>query len=266
MRSFALVVASFVLVAVLASRAEAGGALASARPWIGIGVQAGDKGVVVTEVVEGAPGARAGLRRGDEILAIDGQGVRQPAELIDYVQGRGVGARVTLRLLRGDRELRVELALEARPDELALLRERLIGKSAPPFALEERVGPHAASLSELGGQVVLVEFWATWCGACRESLPTLAAWHRKYAARGLRIVAISQDDDRATLERFARKEKLPFTLAHDEGGKVSSSYRVPAIPMIVVIDRAGVVRFVDVGAGHKLDGVEKAFRPLLWAK
>jgi peroxiredoxin len=237
------------------------GAQSAATPWIGIAVGAGTVGVAVTEVLDGTPAQRAGLHAGDEVVAIDGVTVAKAADLIARVQEKGVGAKVSLAVRRGGQTQTVSLALEARPDEVALLREHLVGKPAPTFTLSDAKGSYPAALGKLGGHVVLVEFWATWCGPCTASLPRLNGWQEKYGPRGLRIVGVSEEP----LERIARhasEHKVGYTVAHDPG-EVSAAYQIPAIPTLVVVDRKGVVRYADVGAGDKLDAAERMIAQLL---
>src|SRR5262249_54120565 len=99
------------------------------RAWIGITLE--PEGVKIREVMEGAPGERAGLRAGDEILAIDGARVTTPTELIERVGLKGIGETAELTLRRAGKELRVSLALAARPEELDILRSSLLGKPLP---------------------------------------------------------------------------------------------------------------------------------------
>jgi len=240
------------------------GAQEAARPWIGISIEAGTQGVRVKQVIEDTPAARAGLKDGDEVRAIDGHAVAQPAELIERVQEKGVGEKVTLSLVRGDKPMTVTLALENRPDEVKLLRDHLLGKPAPAFTLAEAEGPYPARLGDLSGNVVLVEFWATWCGPCNTTMPRLTAWQEKWGKKGLRVVGISAEEWKVVAEH-AHKKHLGYTVARDPDGATTASYQVPAIPTLVVIDRKGVVRFVDVGAGEKLDAAERTIAELLAA-
>jgi peroxiredoxin len=243
----------------LISLSFAASAQQSARPWIGIAIEKGERGVRVKQAVEGTPAARAGIAAGDEVVAIDGAAVADPTELIAKIGERGVGQTVKLTVARGGKERTLDLALEARPDELALLRDRLLGKKAPPFALAASQGAYPAKLDALAGNVVVVEFWATWCAPCNPTIPRLSAWQEKYGPRGLRVVALSTEPMDVISAHVAKKKSVKYTVASDEDAKVYEAYLVPSVPTLVVIDRKGQVRHVDVGGGSKLDGVEAAF-------
>jgi thiol-disulfide isomerase/thioredoxin len=266
-RLLALLLGAGVLIAVLPLLpARPAHAQQSARPWLGIEIDAGTRGVLVKGVRDKTPAQAAGLLAGDEVLAIDGTAVKQPGELIAQVTSRGVGHKVTVRILRAGAERDVTLTLAARPDEAQLLRDQLIGKPAPPSAGLEAVTPVTGAaltdLASLRGQVVVVEFFATWCGPCRASMPQLAGWQKAYGARGLRVVGVSAENA-APLAKFTGSQKPAYTIVRDPDGKISGGYGVPAIPTIVIIDRAGVVRYAEVGAGEVLDRAEATFKRLL---
>ncbi|HRI53006.1 MAG TPA: TlpA disulfide reductase family protein, partial [Pseudomonadota bacterium] len=108
-------------------------------------------------------------------------------------------------------------------------------------------------LSELRGKVVLVDFWATWCEPCTKELPGLEKLQQQLAARDVVIVGISIDRERKNALDLAGSLKLKFKLLHDPEGKVAEVYDPPKMPSSYVIDRDGVVRFVNEGFSGAAD-------------
>jgi len=98
------------------------------------------------------------------------------------------------------------------------------------------------------GEVVLLNFWATWCPPCRKEMPSMSALHRKYAKKGLKIIAVSVDRDINDLSAFVREYKLPFQVLHDIDSSVSHDYGVFRYPETFLIDRHGKVSYHLVGA------------------
>lgn len=241
------------------------GAIGAVRPWIGVALAVGARGVRIEQAIDNTPGARAGLRPDDEILAIDGVATHEPRDVITRVADKGVGARVTLHVLRGGAELDVALALEARPDAVEILHRKLVDKPAPAFALADAIGPHPASLADLAGSVVVLEFGATWCRFCMSTVPRLDAWQTKDRDAGLRVVWISAEPFE-TIQQLDAADKLAFTRARDPDGKLAAQYFVQALPTLVVIDRDGVVRAAEMGAGETVDAIELVVTKLLAQK
>jgi cytochrome c biogenesis protein CcmG, thiol:disulfide interchange protein DsbE len=121
----------------------------------------------------------------------------------------------------------------------------LTGHPAPRFTLPARSG--AASLDSLRGKVVLVDFWASWCGPCRASFPWLGSMQERYGPRGLAVVAVNLDKERADADAFLERYATPFTVAFDPTGKTAEAYAVAAMPSTFLLDRDGKVLLVHTG-------------------
>lgn len=122
----------------------------------------------------------------------------------------------------------------------------LVGRAAPDFALRS-LGNENLRLSEHLGEVVVINFWATWCGPCRQEMPLLDELYNKYRLAGLVLLSVNLDDnlDRAT--QMARTLKVSYPVLIDERKDVSRAYQVGTLPLTVLIDREGVVRYVSEG-------------------
>ncbi len=120
------------------------------------------------------------------------------------------------------------------------------GSPLPAVTLPGRDGEPVA-LGALRGKVLLVDFWASWCAPCRESFPWFAQLHEELASRGLQVVAISLDQDRAEAERFLTTFPAPFTLLFDPDAKTGPLFALPAMPTSFVVGRDGMVRTRHAG-------------------
>lgn len=122
-----------------------------------------------------------------------------------------------------------------------------VGQQAPE--IEGRVVTDAPALRHLRGRVVLLDFWASWCGPCKESFPWMNAMHDKYSGQGLQIIAINVDRRREDAARFLARTPARFSLAYDPQGQAATAYAVPAMPSSVLIGADG--RVLKVHAGFK---------------
>jgi thiol-disulfide isomerase/thioredoxin len=123
------------------------------------------------------------------------------------------------------------------------------GDSAGPaaqFSLKSRSG-QTVSLSNLKGQVVLINFWATWCGPCRKEMPLLEQIQKKYGALGVTMLGVNVEEDTRMMVTFLRDTPVSFPILMDPANGVSKLYHVAAMPSTVIIDRKGNVRFVHQG-------------------
>ena len=120
-----------------------------------------------------------------------------------------------------------------------------VGQPPPPLALDRIRGTEEVTLSGLAGRVVVLDFWATWCGPCRAVMPALDALYQRHRAQGLSVVGLSPEND-ATIRSHLSSIPVTYTVARDVGGTMQR-YGVRAIPTIVVVDRAGQVREILIG-------------------
>jgi thiol-disulfide isomerase/thioredoxin len=123
---------------------------------------------------------------------------------------------------------------------------QLVGSTAPDFALRS-LGDANMRLSEHLGEVVLINFWATWCGPCRQEMPLLDAIYAKYQRAGLVMLGINIDDDQDDAIEMAKTLKVSYPIVFDDRKDVSRAYQLGSMPLTVLVDREGVVRFVSDG-------------------
>jgi peroxiredoxin len=135
--------------------------------------------------------------------------------------------------------------------------------TAPDFTLHAMSGPNLR-LKEQRGRVVMVNFWATWCGPCRQEMPQLNRLYSKYKSSGFVLLGVNVDDDAGKAAELAAKLGVTFPVLLDTDKTVSKLYDVSTMPSTVIIDREGNVRYVHRGylSGYE-ENYEKQIRELL---
>lgn len=117
---------------------------------------------------------------------------------------------------------------------------------APDFALPTPAG-ETVRLSDYAGQVVLVNMWATWCPPCKAEMPTLNAFYEAHWAEGFVVLAVNSQEDAALVRDFIQANGFTFPVLLDENAAVMERYNVRGLPTSFVIDREGVIRYVQPG-------------------
>lgn len=126
-----------------------------------------------------------------------------------------------------------------------------IGQAATDFTVTTLDG-QTMRLSDFRGRPVVLNFWASWCGPCREEMPLLSKTYQELKDSGLVMLAVNMQESEATARRYAEQNKLPFAVALDERGEVSGQYRVRSLPTTYFIDSEGVIRSWQVGTLSKM--------------
>jgi peroxiredoxin len=123
-----------------------------------------------------------------------------------------------------------------------------VGDEAPNFQLRDLAG-NMVSLSQLRGKVVLVNFWATWCGPCRIEMPAMEQLYRSYSRKDFEILAVSTDPQGAAVTRpFQQEMGFTFPILHDAEYRIGLMYGARSLPMTFMVDRNGIVRQKVPGA------------------
>ena len=128
----------------------------------------------------------------------------------------------------------------------------LLDRPAPPFQLRLLQGGTANLAAHKGKQVVVLDFWATWCGPCVRSLPEIISVAAEFESKGVAFYAVNLNEDADTITAFLTAQKLRMPVAMDTGSSVAGQYGVRAIPQTLIIDREGVVKVAHIGAGANI--------------
>ncbi len=121
-----------------------------------------------------------------------------------------------------------------------------VGFAAPDFTLET-LGGETVSLADLRGQVVLINFWATWCPPCRAEMPAIQQVYETYRDQGFTVLAVDVQEGKAQVANFAEERGLSFPILMDLDGAVSARYQVKAMPSTFFVDRSGVIQEITLG-------------------
>ena len=130
-----------------------------------------------------------------------------------------------------------------------------IGDIAPNFTLKNTQGENL-NLVEQRGQIIVINFWASWCGPCRKEMPILQTFHNKYNSLGMSVWGINVEQENQAGRDFLAGLNLSFPIFFDSRNTVAADYQVEAMPTTVIIDRNGKVRYAF--KGYK-DGYEQKY-------
>lgn len=125
-----------------------------------------------------------------------------------------------------------------------------VGHPAPDFTLRDLDG-NAVRLSDLRGEVVFINFWATWCPPCRAEMPEIEAVHQEYKDKGVVVLGVDISEPASTVRQYIQQGGFSWTIVLDSIGEVARDYQIAAIPTSFFIDQEGIIRAVNIGAMTK---------------
>lgn len=219
--------------------------------------------VRVDTIFEGSPAHASGIKEGDLFITINGEAVKEVRWLVRTVGGHLPGDKIQLKMLRGKDAYEVPILLGLRPDRLEMLRGRFLNKPAPAISVTPLDSKTPITLDSHKGKVMVLDFWATWCGPCRRAMPHLDDMSKRLSKDGLVILGVT-DEELDAVSKFSTETPVSYALALDPNRKAHGAYNISALPTIFIVDHKGVVREVLIGGGKKnMDKLDATVATLL---
>lgn len=230
-----------------------------ALPWLGFSFKKEPYQNQIALVVEGihpASGAlAAGISAGDKIISINQKPITTIGVIQQILNSKKTGESVTLGLIRDGKEQKASIKLTERPDDISNWTGSAIGSKVVEFGKNFYANGEKRQEKP---KAILLDFWATWCIPCRQTLPILDRLYGKLAKEGLEVVGVSKES-LGELQAFNQKHPAPFPLYRDADFKFSNHYRISAVPTLMLLDRNGYIQKVWSGVPNEAQ-LEKAIR------
>ncbi|RVU48634.1 PDZ domain-containing protein [Lujinxingia sediminis] len=232
-----------------------------ARPWLGIILGTSDgTGVEVELVLRTSPAHQAELRKGDRVIAVDGEPVRTAGKLLALVRGKRINSSVDITVRRGDDVLTRSLTLPASPTPDEVARRHLVGAPAPTQDLASVQG-EPITAQGLEGTPYLLDFWATWCQACKLAEPRIAAIAERYGER-LTVITLSDEEPTVVRDYLQARGERHSPVYLDTDRVLTEAFLVRALPTYALVGADGQVVEVAFGVDD-LTRIERALADAL---
>jgi thiol-disulfide isomerase/thioredoxin len=237
----------------------------AAKGWFGIGLKAATPAELKTmnetgevprieRVFRKSPAETAGIQVGDFVLKFQSKKVAGVADLVKRVGATPPGTQVEFEIFRpGKGRIIKPVVLDLRVDMRARFKQEWLGSKMPSVGITgvRRSDGDRVDLSPTAtaGLVVVIDYFATWCGPCKAVMPQLEALQKQYESDGVRVVGVS-GEDMDVVKPFIAKRPLAYRVGIDATGEFRKHLAVSVLPTVWVVDRKGIIRDIFFGAGH----------------
>lgn len=222
-----------------------------AAPWLGFSFKKESYQNQMALVVEGvhpSSGALvAGISVGDKVISVNEKPITSVAVLQGEMKNKKVGESISLSLIRDGKTQKVKVKITERPDNISDLTGSAIGNKMVDFGKNFYAN---AERRQTKPKAILLDFWATWCMPCRQTLPILERLYNKHAKEGLEVIGISKEA-LPVLNSFYQKHASPYPLYRDADLNFSNHYQISSVPTLMLLDQNGYIQKVWMGVPNE---------------
>ena len=187
----------------------------------------------------------AGVVSGDLVIGIDGKDLVNVAQIQKVLEKNAVGSHVAIEIFREGKRIPLTVTLTERPDDISSLTGSAIGSKIAKFG--NNIYKNAEKRQE-APKATLLDFWATYCGPCRQTLPVLEKLYNKYSSQGLEVMGISVEPKNTLLSFYKKQHASPYPLYRDADQGLWRRYGIHAVPTLMLLDANGYIKRVWSGA------------------
>ena len=189
----------------------------------------------------------AGIVAGDKVIGFAGKPLMEMSQITSVVSSSKAGATVAVEVLRNGKKIPLKVKLTDRPDDISSLTGSAIGSKMAEFGKNFYQN---ADKRKVKPKATLLDFWATWCGPCRQTLPILEDLYAKHGNSGLEVIGIA-DETLSTLNAFYAQHRSPYPLYRDATKEMWMRYGIRAVPTLMLLDSEGYIKGVWSGVPNK---------------
>ncbi len=225
------------------------GTASFAAPWLGLSIKKTTyNNHLALDIMGVHPESgcfAVGVTTGDTLIGVNGQALTDMSQIQSAISSHKAGQKIKLEILRDGKKRTVEASLTERPDDISSLTGSAIGSKIAEFGKNFYKNSEKRKVKP---KATLLDFWATWCGPCRKTLPVLANIYKKYGDKGLEVIGISNEGLSELNAFYSQIHASPYPLYRDASQDLWRRYGIRAVPTLMLLDKDGYIKQVWSGA------------------